>query len=59
MKVLEKILVLIGLGILLLAALGKIFGRPQSAVGIKIISLIIVANTVFLLAILAKLCEKK
>ena len=59
MKTLEKVLLVAGLILLALAAFSKLFGRPQIAMGVRIISLIILANTCFLLAILSKICEKK
>ena len=59
MKALEKLLLVVGLLLLALAAYSKLFGRPQIAMGVRIISLIILANTCFILAMLSKLCEKK
>ncbi|MDD2752810.1 MAG: hypothetical protein PHN59_06725 [Candidatus Omnitrophica bacterium] len=59
MKTLEKVLLVAGLILLALAAFSKLFGRPQIAMGVRIISLIILANTCFLLAVLSKICEKK
>ncbi len=59
MKALEKVLLVVGLILLVLAAYSKFFGRPQITMGVRIISLIILANTCFLLAVLSKICEKK
>lgn len=53
--------VLLGLGILLLlvAVVGRFVGNPGLVKGFKVVNVILVANTMFLLAILAKLFEKK
>ena len=59
MRLLEKCLVVLGFLLLIIAALNKLFGRPHIASGVRLISLIILANTAFLLAILSKFCEKK
>ena len=59
MNKLVNILIVIGLLLLVAAGVGRIIGRPQTFIGVKVISLIVLANSALLLAILAKLSIKK
>ncbi len=59
MKAAANILMVLGLLLLLFAAVGRFMGQPGFVLGIKVISVITVANTLFMLAILSKLSEKK
>jgi hypothetical protein len=60
MKTLSNILIALGLLLLLNAAVSRLFiGRPFALLGVRALSLIVLANTAFLLAILIKFCEKK
>jgi len=60
MNVLCRILVMIGFAILTVAAISRFFvGLPYSLFGVRALSLIALANTAFLLAILVKLTGKK
>jgi hypothetical protein len=59
MKIITNILIILGVLLLIIAGLGKFLGRPHLAQGVRLISLIILANTAFLIAILIKLTEKK
>ncbi len=53
--------ILIAIGLLLLAAsvVGRFVGDPGFFYGRKVISLLLASNTAFVLAVLAKLYEKK
>ncbi|MDD2689916.1 MAG: hypothetical protein PHT41_07195 [Candidatus Omnitrophica bacterium] len=59
MKVVAKILTILGLLTLVFALLGRFLGQPGFVLGIRIISVITIANTLFMMAILIKLSEKK
>ena len=59
MKTLSTILVVVGVVLLLVAVVGGVSANPSRVFHIKISSVILVANTAFLLAILAKMCDKK
>lgn len=59
MKAAAKILTILGLLTIVLAVLGRFLGQPGFVLGIRIISVITIANTLFILAILTKLSEKK
>ncbi|MCX5700569.1 MAG: hypothetical protein NTZ63_03420 [Candidatus Omnitrophica bacterium] len=54
-------MVLLGAGVILLvgAVVGRFVGNPRTFMGVKILTTITLANTVLLLAIAAKLFEKK
>lgn len=59
MKAVANILMVAGLLLLLFALVGRFLGHPGFILGIKVISVIIVANTLLMLAVLAKVSEKK
>lgn len=60
MEKLAKILIAAGLLILAIAAISRfMIGRPYVLLGIKTLSLIVIANTLFLMAILVKVFNKK
>lgn len=60
MKALPNILVGLGLLLLIFAAVTRFFvGRPYGLLGVRALSLIALSNTVFLLAIIVKIFEKK
>ncbi len=59
MKVLMYILIVIGLLLLLGAVVGRLIGDPNALLGRSVRNLMVDADTVFLLAILVKLFEKK
>ncbi len=60
MCMLSKILVAIGCVFLVIAAVNRfIVGQPYVLLGVRALSLIALANTAFLLAILVSKCEKK
>jgi uncharacterized membrane protein len=59
MKMLPNILAVIGLLLLLVTLVGKFAGNPNTVMHYKLTSIVLLANTAFLLAILAKLSEKK
>ena len=58
-KTIRVVLIIAGITLLCLAGYAKFFMRPHMASGVRIISLILLANTTFLAAILYKLSEKK
>lgn len=60
MEKLAKVFVAAGFLILVVAAISRFaIGRPYVLLGIKTLSLIVISNTLFLLAILIKIFEKK
>jgi hypothetical protein len=59
MKVLEKIFLTLGICLVCVAVINKFFVRPHLILGVKLMSLILLANVCLLLAILIKLYEKK
>lgn len=60
MDKLAKVLVIIGLIVLIVAASSRfIVGRPYLLLGVRALSLLAISNTLFVLAVLAKLFEKK
>jgi len=60
MDKLAKVLVIIGLIVLIVAASSRfIVGRPYLLLGVRALSLLAISNTLFILAALAKLFEKK
>ena len=60
MKVLFIIFVSVGLAFLVIAATSRFMvGMPFSLLGVRALSLIGLANTAFLLAVLIKVSEKK
>jgi hypothetical protein len=60
MEKLAKIFMVIGLLILVIAGISRfMIGRPYVLLGIKTLSLIVIANTLFLMAILVKIFNKK
>ncbi|MFH1478726.1 MAG: hypothetical protein ABIG92_02995 [Candidatus Omnitrophota bacterium] len=59
MKKLPNILLAIGIILFALAIVGKFTGNPVRVLHYKIVSMIAVSNTILLLAIAAKLFEKK
>ncbi len=60
MCIISKVLVGIGCIFLIVAAVNRfIVGQPYVLLGVRALSLIALANTAFLLAILVKQCEKK
>jgi len=59
MKALSAILSIVGILILLVAVFGRFKGDPGMVVGVQVMNMILVANTVLLLAVLVKLFEKK
>ena len=59
MRILFNVLVVAG-GLLLLGAVaGRFMGHPNVVVGLKVMNVVLLANTVLLLAIIIKLSEKK
>lgn len=59
MKKLPDILLVIGALLLFLLAVGKLVGSVSAVMHDRIVDITLFSNTVFLLAILAKLFEKK
>jgi len=60
MKILARVFIIIGLLFLCIAGIYRfILGRPFALLGVKTLSLIVLANTALLLAVLIKVCEKK
>ncbi len=60
MEKLAKIFIAVGFLILVVAAMSRfMIGRPYVLLGIKTLSLIVISNTLFLVAILIKIFEKK
>lgn len=59
MKMIPGILVVLGLIALVIAAIGRIIGNPHLVMGLTVVGVLLVANTLFTMAILAKLFEKK
>ena len=59
MKALSVILGIVGILMLLVAVLGRFKGDPGIVVGVQVTNIILVANTMLLLAVLVKLFEKK
>lgn len=59
MKGLANALVVLGLLLLTGSVVGKAIGDPTSFIGRKVLTLLMFSNTAFLLAIVAKLSEKK
>jgi hypothetical protein len=60
MCMVSKVLVVIGCVFLIVAAVNRfIVGQPYILLGVRALSLLALANTAFLLAILVKLSEKK
>ena len=57
---LAKILIITGFLVLAVAACIKfIMGRPYLLIGVRALSLLVISNTLFLLAILIKVFSKK
>lgn len=60
MCIVSKILIALGCAFLVVAAVNRfIVGQPYILLGVRALSLIALANTAFLLAVLVKLSEKK
>jgi hypothetical protein len=59
MKKIGLILVSAGVLLLILAIGGKFVGKPGIVLGFKVMNIILLANTVLLLALVAKTFEKK
>ncbi len=60
MEKLVKVFIALGFIILIVAAISRfVIGRPYVLLGIRTLSLIVISNTLFLLAILIKLSGKK
>jgi len=59
MKILFRVLVIVGLFLLASAAFGRFMGNRGVVVGLKLINAILLANTALLLAIIVKTFEKK
>jgi len=59
MKILKLSLVCLAFVLLCSALFAKLFGRPPFAMGVRIISLVQLANTALLFAILINQSEKK
>jgi hypothetical protein len=59
MKKLPELFVVLGVFFLIVAVSGRYIGCCYKIMGIRVISYIMMAQTTFLLAILAKLFEKK
>ncbi len=60
MKALANILIVVGVVLLFVAGLSRFFlGRPYTLLGVRALSLIVLSNTTFLLAILLKNCGKE
>ncbi|MDD5246017.1 MAG: hypothetical protein PHS09_01350 [Candidatus Omnitrophica bacterium] len=58
MNLLGRIFIYLGAILLIFTALIKIFGQPHFTMGVKIISLLLLSNTCFLLAIIIKFYDK-
>ncbi|MBL7069302.1 MAG: hypothetical protein ISS34_05545 [Candidatus Omnitrophica bacterium] len=58
MKILPGLLILIGLGLLAMAAAGKFLGLVLLFPNVKLVSHLVLANTCFLLALILKLENK-
>ena len=60
MEKLAKVFIIVGLLILIMAVISRFtIGRPYVLLGIKTLSLIVISNTLFVLAILIKVFNKK
>ncbi len=59
MKALSSILTVIGVLLLVIVALGRFRDDPYTAFKIRIATILVAANTAFILAVLTKLSEKK
>lgn len=59
MRIIANTLILLGVLLLIISGVGKLLGRPHLVLGLRLISMITLANTAFLIAILIKLTEKK
>ncbi len=60
MEKLAKFLIAVGFLILVVAAISRfVIGRPYVLLGIRTLSLIVIANTLFSIAILTKIFGKK
>ncbi|MBN1913437.1 MAG: hypothetical protein JW788_03460 [Candidatus Omnitrophica bacterium] len=59
MKKIPELLATLGIILLLLALVGRFLGNPARVAYIRITTVVLFANTAFLLAILSKLLEKK
>jgi hypothetical protein len=59
MRIIRIFLFAGGLLLLALALYSKFFGRPPIAMGVRIISLVTLANTAFILLVLTRMFEKK
>lgn len=60
MEKLAKIFIIVGIAILAVAAVSRfVIGRPYVLLGIRTLSMLVIANTLFLLSILIKLFGKK
>lgn len=59
MKMLSNILVVIGLVLLVIAVVGKFIGDPHMVIHMRLVTVIVVANTALLLAIITRCTEKK
>jgi hypothetical protein len=58
-KILTNTLAVLGLIVLLVAIGGRLIGNPSLVYGLRVINVIIVANTLLLLAVLNKLILEK
>ncbi len=57
---LAKILVILGFMLLIVAASSRfVIGRPYMLLGVRALSLLLISNTLFILAILVKVFNKK
>lgn len=60
MKALASIFIVAGLLLLFIVGVSRFFiGRPYALLGVRALSLIVLSNAAFLLAILIKIFEKK
>jgi len=59
MKTVKRILIFVGVVLLLIMAINKIFVSHHLLMGVKLLNLIVLANSCFVMAILIKLHQKQ
>jgi len=58
-KIAANVLMVVGLLLIVASGVGRFVGKPELFMGVRVLTLMSLANTALLLAILAKLHEKK
>ena len=59
MDILKRVFILVGILLLAIAAINKLFVSHHLLMGVKLLNLIVLANSCFAMSILIKLHQKK